>query len=236
MNILIFYSILSTAALFVLGYFISKYWDEIRKARVRSSGQVTLIETPMYEYYVNRKAHFEGLPLLPDDIVFVGDSMVECCEFSELFPGYPVKNRGICGEMIMRVEERVPDITKGQSRKIFFRLGMVDILHSINQEKLVASYTHMLQTVLAASPFTTVYVMSLQPAAEKFKVANPRVLDLNRQMAEICATNDRLIYIDLFPFFEDSQGQLRRELTMDGVHINAAGYAIWQRELVRYFD
>jgi lysophospholipase L1-like esterase len=161
--------------------------------------------------------------------------MIECCEFAELFPGYPVKNRGICGEMIMRVEERVPDLVKGNSKKIFFRLGMVDILHAIDQEKLIASYQHMLKAVTSASPDTMIYVMGLQPAARKFAIANPRVIDLNKKMQEFCAGQERMQFVDLFDLFLGADGKLRTELTMDGVHINAAGYAIWKSELIKYF-
>jgi lysophospholipase L1-like esterase len=45
---------------------------------------------------------------------------------------------------------------------------------------------------------------------------------------ELCRTA-HLIYLDYFPAMEDSRHGMKAELSRDGVHPNAAGYAVMQK-------
>ena len=44
------------------------------------------------------------------------------------------------------------------------------------------------------------------------------------------------VFIDLHPHFCDPKGQLREELTIDGVHLTPEGYALWRKLLAKYID
>ena len=47
------------------------------------------------EYNYQRRSLFEVLPVLSSDIVFLGNSITDGCEWAELFNNRHVKNRGI---------------------------------------------------------------------------------------------------------------------------------------------
>lgn len=49
-------------------------------------------------YYYQRVSLFEQLPISSDDILFIGNSITDGGEWSELFQNSHVKNRGISGD------------------------------------------------------------------------------------------------------------------------------------------
>jgi lysophospholipase L1-like esterase len=63
-------------------------------------------------------------------------------------------------------------------------------------------------------------------AKESFALRpHERILALNAWLKDYCAKNG-LVYLDYFSAVVDDQGMLRRDLSEDGLHPNAAGYKI----------
>ncbi|MBX2862025.1 MAG: hypothetical protein KTR27_00595 [Leptolyngbyaceae cyanobacterium MAG.088] len=54
-----------------------------------------------------------------------------------------------------------------------------------------------------------------------------RIRALNVQI-EAIAQEQQVTYVDLHPAFSDDTGNLREELTTDGLHLNRFGYEVWQ--------
>ena len=52
-----------------------------------------------------------------------------------------------------------------------------------------------------------------------------KILELNGWMKNYCAANG-LIYLDYFSAMVDGQGLLKKDLAVDGLHPNDAGYRI----------
>lgn len=48
--------------------------------------------------------------------------------------------------------------------------------------------------------------------------------------AELCSKN-KVIYVDLYPLFLDAKGDLKAELTRDGIHPNGIVYTYWVKYL-----
>jgi lysophospholipase L1-like esterase len=58
------------------------------------------------------------------------------------------------------------------------------------------------------------------------------VLEANRLIRDICATDDSLQFVDTAPAFLDSRGQPDPSLFVeDGLHLNPGGYAFWTARL-----
>jgi lysophospholipase L1-like esterase len=65
-----------------------------------------------------------------------------------------------------------------------------------------------------------------QEAKESFALRpRERILALNAWLKDYCAKNG-LVYLDYFSALIDDRGMLRRDLSDDGLHPNAAGYKI----------
>lgn len=100
---------------------------------------------PRYStYYYQRTSLFDILPITAKDIVFLGNSITNGCEWHELLKNKNIKNRGISGDVINGINDRIDEILKGKPSKIFLMAGINDISkgHSIaeitgNIDKLV---------------------------------------------------------------------------------------------------
>ena len=70
-------------------------------------------------YYHQRASHFATLPIDSDDIVILGNSLTDNGRWEEMFNNPNIKNRGIIGDNVQGVSDRVDFVTKGHPRKIF---------------------------------------------------------------------------------------------------------------------
>ena len=78
-------------------------------------------------YRAQRRALFEALPVGRGDIVFVGNSITDNCEWAELFADRRVKNRGIGTDRAQWLAERIDPIAAGHPRKLFLMIGTNDL-------------------------------------------------------------------------------------------------------------
>ena len=82
-------------------------------------------------FYEQRATLFEELPVTSRDIIFLGNSITNGCEWGELFQNTYVKNRGISGDICMGVYDRLDPIIKGKPAKIFLLIGINDVALSL---------------------------------------------------------------------------------------------------------
>jgi lysophospholipase L1-like esterase len=61
-------------------------------------------------------------------------------------------------------------------------------------------------------------------------IPNERIRNLNQQIAAI-AQQEGVGYLNLNALFTDTQGQMRQDLTTDGIHLTRRGYEVWQDAL-----
>ena len=73
-------------------------------------------------YYHQRLTHFKSLPQTKDDIVFIGNSITDGAEWSELFNDLRIKNRGISGDVSAGVLNRIAEVAKRKPAQFFFYL------------------------------------------------------------------------------------------------------------------
>ena len=62
------------------------------------------------------------------------------------------------------------------------------------------------------------------------KISNEKIEQFNKVLKTIAEENG-IQYIDLNRHFEDERGQLKKELTVDGIHLNGKGYDTWIKNL-----
>ena len=64
-----------------------------------------------------------------------------------------------------------------------------------------------------------------KPLDMRIKRPPEKILELNAWIKK-CAANQGLVYLDYFAATVDDQGLLKKEISEDGLHPNAAGYAV----------
>lgn len=175
-------------------------------------------------------------------VVFMGDSITDGwskVDMGGFFPGKPYINRGIGGQttahMLVRFRQ---DVIALQPKVIVMLAGTNDIggnagPASIDEiENNLASMAELakangIKVVLASVLPVTAAILDSN-GKPKFSPSERRIrmiVQLNEWIAAY-AKKQRHVYLDYFTALVDPTGALKVEDTNDGLHPNAAGYAV----------
>jgi lysophospholipase L1-like esterase len=190
-------------------------------------------------YYARRATLFEELPIGKKDIVMLGNSLTDGGEFNELLNNRHVKNRGIVGDIVQGLIDRIDPIIKGQPKKLFILTGVNDISHDVSADSIARAMEKLIVMVKQGSPRTKIYLQSLLPFnndVREWKLLKGRdhvVVEANAMLEQV-ARRQGVTWINLYPLFVDDQGRLRADLTNDGLHLMGKGYLIWRDAIKPY--
>lgn len=173
-------------------------------------------------------------------IVFTGDSIIGGWKLEKDFPGKPVANRGIGGDvtrgLLFRFQEDVLDL---HPKAIVMEIGSNDITADAAVVDVIANYNLLLDMAQKADPDMPVIIMALTPhgiptgakapgAGLKayLEKVNARIPLVNRELAKIPATRKNVTFVDTYAPFVNPDGSLNDALFNDDkVHPTAAGHA-----------
>ena len=184
-------------------------------------------------YYDTRRAAHDEEGLQQGAIVFLGNSITEQGWWSLLLKRGDVENRGIGGDNTFGMIDRLPDILKSKPRKIFLMAGINDLTGGQPVDTIVMNITRMADMVHEAVPGCRLYIQSVLPVNTRrlaypgLKGHNPQVRTLNARLVQLCDAKPWCTFVDLAPLLSDADGELRIDLTKDGIHLHPAGYVIW---------
>lgn len=190
-------------------------------------------ETAVDLHHIERTSLFDNLAISQDDIVFVGDSLIEANNWNELFPNQFTKNRGIIADTTEGVLNRIDGIIDGQPKKIFFMVGTNDIEFGVSSKEIVSNYKQIIQNIQKGSPETDIYVESILPINDDALLSNRTNESIKSLNSELETLTDQLQvnYIDLYTSFLDEDNKLDDKLSEDGLHLNGEGYILWKSEI-----
>ena len=123
---------------------------------------------PYSEFYYRRATLFEKLPIDSTDIIFLGNSITNGCEWNELFPEQHVKNRGISGDRTTGVYDRLHSILTGNPQKVFLLIGINDLQHGASADSVIHGIIRIAEHIKAESPGTELYIQSILPVNDQF--------------------------------------------------------------------
>jgi lysophospholipase L1-like esterase len=166
-------------------------------------------------------------------VVFMGDSITDYWKVPEYFPGKPYLNRGIDGQttsqMLARFRQDVIDLHPKVLVVLAGTNDVAGVTGRTRNEDVEANYASMAELAHAhgvRTIFASVLpVNNYTPDAKESFALRPRerIGALNRWLKDYCARNG-LVYLDYFSAMVDENGMLRKELSDEGLHPNAAGY------------
>ncbi len=187
-------------------------------------------------YYARRATLFDELPIGKKDIVMLGNSLTDGCEFNELLNN---RHIGIVGDIVQGLIDRIGPIIEGQPKKLFIMSGVNDISHDVTADSIARVTEKLIMMVKKGSPRTKIYLQSLLPFnndVREWKLLKGRehvVVEANALLEQV-ARRQGVTWINLYPLFVDNQGKLRADLTNDGLHLMGKGYLIWRDAIKPY--
>lgn len=175
-------------------------------------------------------------------VVFMGDSITDAWvapEYGGFFPGKAYIDRGISGQTTSQLLIRFrPDVIDLHPKVVVILAGTNDLAGNTGPmtlgqiEENLASMTELarankIRVVLASVLPVSNYGHDRQGNPLDMRINRPpeKILELNAWIKKYAAENKQT-YLDYFSAMVDPQGLLQRELSEDGLHPNAKGYAV----------
>ena len=193
------------------------------------------------ESFHDKILQFKMFPINGNDIVFLGDSITEGTQWSELLGMDNAVNRGISGDTTYGVLERLGEVTESAPAKVFILIGVNDLSRNIPDDGVIRNYRKIIYKIQEESPGTEIYIQTLLPVNGTFtrfknhydKTSN--ILYINEALRNL-ANQKNINLIDLYPRFLDDMGRLDIKYTNDGLHLTPKGYIHWANLLKAYLD
>jgi lysophospholipase L1-like esterase len=183
----------------------------------------------------HRTSHLNTLQMSENQIVMLGNSITAECEWSELLQNKSIINRGIIGDGTFDILDRLTPIIQAKPKKIFLLIGVNDLLfHPLSI--IGENYEKIVKRIKTETPETELYLESILPIHNDLRrngLKNDDINALNGQIFEL-SKKYKAIYIDLAAKLKNTEGSLREELSLDGIHLNGKGYQILGENLKPY--
>ena len=209
-------------------------------AAVDTAKQVAAMETKLADWPQLGRYKADDVALGPvaegeQRVVFYGDSITDAWgrrpNTGEFFPGKPYVNRGISGQttpqMVVRFRQ---DVINLHPVAVVILAGTNDVAGNtgpMTPEMTEDNFRSMID--LAKANGIRVIVASITPAADypwkKGMAPAVKIKALNDWLKGYCVTHS-VTYLDYYSSLVGEDGGMKPGLSFDGVHPNAAGYAI----------
>ena len=175
-------------------------------------------------------------------VVFLGDSITGFWRMEEaggFFPGKPYINRGISAQttpqMLIRFRQ---DVIALQPKVVVILAGTNDLAGNtapttlaVIEDNLASmaelARAHGIRVVLSSVLPVHNYAQGSEgkPVMQTVKHAPEQIRELNARIKRYAVDNDA-VYLDYFSVMVDWKGMLKEDLSDDGLHPNAKGYAV----------
>lgn len=183
------------------------------------------VQSPHYLqriYSFSRDAHDEV------DLLFLGDSLVERYDLAFYFPGCHSVNRGIDGDTVYGVLQRIePSLNIPEVKNLFLLIGVNDT------EDASENYPRLLKAIKQRYPRTNIVAFSVLPTRGLYSKINVQALELNK-IIRASAKSIGVTYVDVRYALEDEKGELEEAYTVDDIHLTPMGYERLTKAIMSY--
>jgi lysophospholipase L1-like esterase len=195
------------------------------------------------QHYFERLKEFQAEDVKPGGIVLLGSSHLEWFDTDRFLPGYQFVNRGIasdrlgigdCG-ILRRLDISVFDC---QPSFIVFNNGVNDLGELWRNgepplEAIFDAYERVIAALREGAPDVPLLIVNELPTTGRFAGINPLVPQLNAHIVQV-ARHRGCRHLDFYNVVVSEAGELRSDLTSDGLHLNDAGYALFAASVAHY--
>lgn len=172
------------------------------------------------------------------EVVFLGNSITYWGQWSSYFSTKKIKNRGIPGDITFGVLARLDEVIEAKPSKVFIMIGVNDLARGIPDTVIIENYRRIINRIKKGSPFTSIYFQTMLPTNYHFNKLNSHyhkeksIQLINGALAGMSKAM-KVTLVNLYPEFSDSENQLKKEYTWDGVHLTMLGYKKWVEILIK---
>lgn len=181
--------------------------------------------------------------VLEPDVIFIGDSIVEYYPLQELFgTAKTIVNRGIRGYQTKLLLENLDAHLYGDAvDQIVLLIGTNDIGKDIPINEALDNLERVIQSIARDYPLSQIKLLSILPVneGEKYKQTvyirtNEKIREWNQAYEALVSAYMQIDFVPIYDSLTDSEGQLKKDYTTDGLHLSVAGYQALSEALKEY--
>ena len=171
-------------------------------------------------------------------ILFVGSSsFTKWTDVQEYFPKYKIINRGFGGSTLEDVIRYAGDvIAPYHAKQVVIYCGENDLASSdtVTALMVLERFKQLFALIRQNDLSVPVAFVSLKPSPSR-KHLWPKMVETNQLIKDFLGTQKKTAFIDVYNRMFNSDGTVMQDIFIeDNLHMNAKGYAIWQKTIKPY--
>ena len=171
-------------------------------------------------------------------ILFLGSSSFrKWTDVQKYFPGYPIINRGFGGSTFPDAIRYADEIVfPYHPRQVLIYEGDNDVASSdkITADSVLNRFKTLFYLIRKKLPKTSIAFVSIKPSLSREKMM-PEMAKANSLIQQFLKDKKNAAFIDVFHSMLNADGTPIKDIFLgDGLHMNAKGYAIWQKIIQPY--
>ena len=197
------------------------------------------------QIYKERLNHVSSRDFEKNQIVLIGDCLIENLNLENEFPDLTIYNNGISGDTsLLLMKSLYKRAIKYKPSKVFISCGSNDMgIEGMNVKDIYKNITLIVEELKRRSKDTEIHILSIVPVnpANMDNIAREYVdardnFDINmlNYYLKNYARKNRLKYVDITTHLKNDFDQLRIEYTIDGFHLNDLGYSVVSKTIKQY--
>ncbi len=169
-------------------------------------------------------------PPAPGGVVFVGSSSIRLWDLKKSFPELDALNRGFGGsELADSVRHVDLLVLRHKPRLVVLYAGDNDIGRGKTPDQIASDFDAFVAAVQKDLPETKILYIGIKPSIMRRNLADA-MQEANALIAARCRAAENCEFVDVWPAMLNEDGAPNRDLFVwDGLHMNEAGYAVWNR-------
>lgn len=171
-------------------------------------------------------------------IVFVGSSSIRLWpKLPEVLPGLPVLNRGFGGSHLSDVLHHLDTtVLRYKPSRVVVYAGDNDLADGKSPERVASDFRLLVERIRQRLGPVPVDFLTVKPCPLRLARLHDQKR-ANRLVDEFARSENGIRVVDVFTPLLDSRGAPREDLFQkDRLHLNEAGYQLWNQVLRRQFD
>ncbi len=171
----------------------------------------------------------------PHQILFVGSSSFRLWkDLQNDFPGCPIINRAFGGSALKEVNYYFNDIIKPyHAKQIVIYCGDNDFAgdKDLPIDSVVNRLEKLVTKIRLTDEKVKITYVSIKPSPSRRELM-PKFIAANERISQFLKKQKNASFVDVYHNMLDKQGSpLKNIFQADSLHMNAKGYAIWQKAI-----
>lgn len=191
----------------------------------------------MMKQYKEKLALIASRDFEKNQIVLIGDCLIENLKIDNDFPDLTIYNNGISGDTSLSLKQSLyKRAIKYKAKKVFLSIGSNDMgFYNMNVNDIYNNIIDIVQEIKRRSKDTEIHILSVVPvnpanmdsiAREYVDTRNNFDINMLNYYLKNYARKNHLQFVNITKHLKNGFDQLKIEYTIDGFHLNDLGYSV----------